>query len=93
MAQANPIMSRSKEDGAGTLDGVSDGRIVSPQLLVAEAPVESTTLDVKLKEAPAVGVPVIAPVDAFSVKPGGKLPALIEYVNGPTPPVAVSADE
>jgi hypothetical protein len=33
-----------------------------------------------------VGVPLISPVDEFSVSPGGSAPAMIVYVNGATPP-------
>jgi hypothetical protein len=51
---------------------------VIPQLLVAGAPAESSTLDVSLKVPAAVGVPVIAPVDELSVRPEGRLPAEIE---------------
>ena len=73
-------MTRSRDDGAGTVGSVSGPIMSSPQLLVAEAPVESTTLAVKLKAALLVGVPVIAPDDPSSAKPGGRLPALIEKV-------------
>ena len=40
-----------------------------------------------------VGVPVIAPVDEFSDRPGGSVPLVIENVYGETPPVTVSAEE
>ena len=39
------------------------------------APRLSVAVIVKLKEPDEVGVPVIAPVDAFNDKPLGKLPA------------------
>ena len=39
-----------------------------------------------------VGVPVIAPVVAFRLKPGGRVPLLIENVYGEMPPVAVSEE-
>jgi hypothetical protein len=48
------------------------------QLDVTLAPVLSTALLVKVKEPGAVGVPVIAPVDAFNVSPGGREPDEIE---------------
>jgi hypothetical protein len=54
------------------------GATVIPQLLVDEAPAESPTLDVSLNAPAAVGVPVIAPVDALSVRPVGRLPPMIE---------------
>ena len=44
------------------------------------APFESTTLTEKLKLPVLVGVPVMAPVDAFRVKPAGSAPAAIEKV-------------
>lgn len=40
-----------------------------------------------------VGMPVIAPVAELSTNPGGSVPLTIEYVYGPVPPVAVSAEE
>jgi hypothetical protein len=55
-------------------------------------PDESTTLAVKLKEPDDVGVPVIAPVLGFKARPGGRLPAVMENVNGGSPPVVVSAE-
>ena len=58
----------------------------------AARPEESTTLAVKLKAPDAVGIPVMAPVLGFSVRPGGRLPAIIENVNGACPPVVASAE-
>ena len=56
---------------------------------VADSPMESTTFAVKAKLlTAAVGVPVIAPVELFRVRPAGR--ALIENVYGGTPPCAVS---
>ncbi len=54
---------------------------------------ESVTVKAMLAAGPptaVVGVPVIAPVEAFRVRPAGNVPALTEYVYGPTPPVAAS---
>src|ERR1035437_3844435 len=42
------------------------------------APVESVTLAVYGKLPAAVGVPVMAPVFVFSIKPGGNEPEIIE---------------
>lgn len=59
----------------------------------AELPTESTTLAVREPEPPltlAVGLPVIAPVVLFSVKPAGSLPDVKENVYGALPPVADS---
>ena len=53
------------------------------QLLVvvpAAVPRESTTWAVKLNVPAVVGVPVIAPVELFKVKPVGNDPAVIENV-------------
>ena len=38
----------------------------------------------------AVGVPVMAPVEAFKFKPAGKVPLVMDHVYGVVPPVAVS---
>ena len=60
------------------------GAITMPQfdVTVFEAllPDESTAWAVKLNVPYAVGVPVIAPVAGFNVKPAGSDPELIEYV-------------
>ena len=50
--------------------------------------VESTTVTVKSKVPAAVGVPVIAPVEGASVRPGGRVPAEVTRpVNGAVPPL------
>jgi hypothetical protein len=67
--------------------------IVSVPFAVADAPVESTTSKVMLAVEPVavpVGVPEIAPVAAFKVRPAGSLPELTEKVYGDLPPVVVS---
>ena len=43
-------------------------------------PEESITWAVKLNVPAVVGVPLMAPVLGFNVKPGGRLPAAIENV-------------
>ena len=48
------------------------------QLTLAVTPALSVTFAVYEKFPALVGVPVIAPVDAFSVSPVGRLPAVIE---------------
>ena len=58
----------------------------------AAVPVESTTWAVKLNVPGVVGVPVIAPVDGFRIKPPGSEPLTIENVYGGIPPVATSAE-
>jgi hypothetical protein len=54
---------------------------------IAPTVLESATFTVKFAVPVAVGVPVIAPVLRFSVRPLGSAPLLIEYVNVPAPPV------
>ncbi len=49
---------------------------------------ESVTLNVRFAVPAVVGVPEIAPVDALSDKPAGKVPALSAQVYGPTPPLS-----
>ena len=51
---------------------------VKGQLLVATTPLASVTWMVKVPAA--VGVPVIAPDDEFSVKPAGSVPVAAEKV-------------
>lgn len=46
----------------------------------------SVTLAVKLYGPAVVGVPVIAPVLVFRLRPVGRLPALMLHTYGPTPP-------
>jgi hypothetical protein len=48
--------------------------------VAAWPPVESVAVTVKLKVPAVVGVPVTAPVDALSVRPGGREPAVIANV-------------
>ena len=59
---------------------VSEGppEIVKVQLVAAAVPFASFTWIVKLPDA--VGVPVIAPVDEFSVRPAGSAPVVTENV-------------
>ena len=62
---------------------VGAGLTIMVQLAVAvpaALPVESTTVAVKLNVPAVVGVPVMAPVLAFNVRPAGRLPPVIEYV-------------
>ena len=64
--------------------------------LYARAPVAarpSVAVTVKLLVAVVVGVPLIAPVAAFSESPAGKLPAETVNVYEPLPPVALTVGE
>jgi hypothetical protein len=51
---------------------------------------ESVARAVKLKIPEEVGVPVIAPVAAFSVRPVGSVPLARDHVIAPCPPVDAS---
>ncbi len=53
-------------------------------------PLLSTTLIVKSKVPAADGVPVIAPVVVFRLKPAGREPAETEKVYGETPPLTAT---
>ena len=59
-------------------------------LLCAGLP-ESATVTVKRATPLAAGVPEITPVLAFSPRPDGKLPALIDHLYGVVPPLACKA--
>ena len=62
---------------------IGAGLTVMVQLAVAvraAEPVESTTFAVKLNVPVVVGVPVMAPVLVFNVRPAGRLPEVIENV-------------
>ena len=48
--------------------------------------VASTTCTVKSNVPAAVGVPVITPVSAAIVRPGGRVPSVTDQVNGAVPP-------
>jgi hypothetical protein len=51
---------------------------------------ESVTWKVRLAVPGVVGVPVIAPVDEFRLRPAGRVPEVTLHVNGETPPLFVS---
>lgn len=59
----------------------------------ALTPCASVTTATKLKAPAVVGVPVIAPVEVFRVRPGGREPLPILNVYGGVPPEAAKADE
>ena len=64
------------------------GRLpVQPGL--AGPPVASVAVMVKEKLPEVVGVPESAPVEAFKLSPGGRLPAVTAKVYGAVPPLAV----
>jgi hypothetical protein len=53
----------------------------------------SVTVAVKLDVPLVVAVPEIAPVDAVSVRPVGRLPDVIDQLYGAVPPVACNVCE
>jgi hypothetical protein len=55
--------------------------------LLTDTPKASVTVSVMLEVPEAVGVPLIRPVDASSVRPARRLPALILQLYGALPPV------
>ena len=62
--------------------------MLSACVAVAGVEAESVAFTVKFAVPATVGVPVIAPVPAFSVKPVGREPVVIDQVTAPVPPVA-----
>ncbi len=61
---------------------------------VCAGELESVTLNVSgVAFTAAVGVPLMRPVEAFSDKPFGRVPAVNCHVKAPDPPVAVSVWE
>jgi hypothetical protein len=67
--------------------------IVIEVALVSDSPALSVTLTEKLNVPDAVGVPDSSPVEVFRVTPAGRLPEVIDQVNGLVPPVTVSWSE
>ena len=76
----------------GRLAVVMPGAVLTviDSAFVAEAPTLSATFAVKLDAPEAVGVPVIAPLEATIDRPAGRLPEDIDHVSGDVPPVTAS---
>jgi hypothetical protein len=74
---------------------VTTGQILRFKTRVPMQPSESVARTVMLVPAPleVVGVPVMAPVLALSVKPAGSVPAEIAKEYGEVPPVALAVCE
>src|SRR5205085_10249042 len=51
------------------------------------------TMTANLKVPVLVGVPLMTPLDAFSVRPSGSEPDAIDHVRGLVPPVAWTSSE
>lgn len=64
---------------------VYGARIVIDNVFVAKAPAMSVTFSVKVNVPTFVGLPEITPVLVFRVRPGGRAPAVLLYVNGVEP--------
>jgi hypothetical protein len=62
------------------------------QLAVVDPVDESFTFAVNVNVPAANGVPLIAPVEALSVRPPGNAPPAIEYVYPGNPPPPTRAD-
>lgn len=75
---------------AGTVMASSPAVMVMEVALVAVWVPASVILMVKLEVPAAAGVPAMTPVDAFRVRPAGRVPALTDQVYGVVPPAAVS---
>lgn len=72
-----------------TYGGLLEMVMVQVLVLVCATPdVESVTSAVKLNVPGVVGVPVMAPVEGFNVRPAGSAPVTMEKVYGGVPPVA-----
>ena len=73
--------------------GLPAGAILIENPVVEEAAFASSTFAVN-EYAPAVlGVPAIAPLEAFSCRPVGSVPALVLQVYGGVPPAALRLEE
>ena len=62
--------------------------VMSILMALVVFPTEFVALTVKLNVPAVVGVPIIAPVDAFKLKPVGNEPLLIDQVIGVVPVAA-----
>ena len=67
--------------------------IVSESGWVAVRDPLSVTRNMMFEVPAAVGVPVIAPVEAFNDRPAGKLLPTVAHVYGVVPPAAASVAE
>ena len=63
------------------------------EFVVATAPLASVTRTVTARFSTPLGVPLITPVEAFKLKPSGKVPLAIEKVRGVAPPDELTVRE
>jgi hypothetical protein len=86
---ATPVCPLGKDEVEMTSAAAETVR-VREALCVRAGLLESATLNVSgVLATNAEGVPVMAPVEAFSVRPAGREPLVSDQVYGDTPPVAV----
>ena len=79
-----------------TLSGLAAFVVVSVSVVVALCAGFCESVTLKVKAAPdtaAVGVPVMAPVAAFSDSPAGKVPLVTDQAYGACPPDAANEVE
>ena len=76
-----------------TIAGGAATPIVNVCVELAAGDPESFTVTVNVTLPAAMGVPVIAPVDAFKLNPGGSVPVVTVHVFGATPPADASVTE
>jgi len=77
----------------GAVVTVNSGAVKRVNCFVATAEEPSVNCAVKLKEPALAGTPEIIPVEPSMDNPPGKAPAIIDHLNGATPPVAESGCE
>jgi hypothetical protein len=88
--------------GAVVVDQIEQGHEPPPEgemmieracVAVCDGLPESVTWTLKLEVPAVLGVPLIAPVLGFKVKPAGSEPLEIDQVYGVAPPLAVTEAE
>jgi len=83
---AVPTVPAGKE--AVVIVGATGAELITMLSALVAFPALFVALTVKLKVVAVVGVPVIAPVDAFKLRPPGRLPLAIAHVIGAVPVAA-----
>jgi hypothetical protein len=86
-----PVLALAGVTAIEASDGVTT--ILNAWVMVWGVPAVSVTRAVKLKVLAILGVPVMAPVLAFRLSPGGSAPAASVHVYGAVPPEATRLAE
>lgn len=73
-------------DEVATDRGVAATEMESCFVALREPASSTRSVNVLTESEVAVGVPEMTPVDGFSVRPPGRLPSVVDHVNGPAPP-------